>query len=126
SKYCGFEFNSFLDRERELGRSDLVFPILYISVPALADEAIWRDHPVLSIIGQRQYVDWRPFRHQDIRTSAVREEIERFCSKIVVALGRPWLSPEERRRQDERAAEEAAAQAARFAEEDARRQGEIE
>jgi uncharacterized membrane protein YhaH (DUF805 family) len=121
SKYCGFEFNAFLDRERALGRSDLVFPVLYISVPGLDNEAIWRNHPVLSIIGQRQYVDWRPFRHEDIRAPAVRAEIERFCSKIVVALNRPWLSPEERRHADERAAEEAAAQAVRSADEAARR-----
>jgi hypothetical protein len=39
SKYCKFEFEAFLARERELGRDDLVFPILYISVPAIEDEA---------------------------------------------------------------------------------------
>src|SRR3984893_9197329 len=30
-----FEFESFIERERELARSDLVFPILYVSVPEL-------------------------------------------------------------------------------------------
>ena len=35
SPFCQFEFDSFLERERELGRDDLVFPILYISVPEL-------------------------------------------------------------------------------------------
>ena len=34
SKHCKFEFESFLARERALGRSDLVFPIHYILVPA--------------------------------------------------------------------------------------------
>src|ERR1700728_1569584 len=37
SPHCRFELQSFLAREAELGRDDLVFPILYIEVPALED-----------------------------------------------------------------------------------------
>jgi hypothetical protein len=128
SHYCKFEFEAFLARERTLGRTDLVFPLLYIGVPALANEAQWRNDPVLSIIGARQYVDWRPFRHSDVRTTAVREAIERFCDKIVEALREPWVSPEERRKQQEiedrqRAEEEKRrAEAARL--EDEKRQAE--
>jgi TIR domain len=101
SHHCKFEFEAFLARERALDRNDLVFPLLYIGLPALDDEAQWRKDPVLSIIGARQYVDWRPFRHRDIHEPAVREAIERFCSRIVEALRRPWVSPEERRKQQE-------------------------
>jgi len=68
-------------------------------VPALENEAQWRQDPVLSIIGIRQYVDWRPFRHLDVRTTTVGEAIERFCDKILEALREPWVSPEERRKQ---------------------------
>jgi flagellar biosynthesis GTPase FlhF len=129
SEYCQFEFEAFLARERTLGRSDLVFPILYIAVPALEDEAQWRNHPVLSAIGRRQYVDWRPFRHLGTNTTVVGEAIERFCGKIVEALNEPWLTPEERRRQEEAAAQQRAederrrqeAEAERRAEEEARR-----
>src|SRR6516165_1202636 len=66
SKHCKFEFESFLARERALGRNDLVFPIHYILVPALLDEAEWRSDPVLSIVAKRQYVDWRPYRHVSV------------------------------------------------------------
>src|SRR5262245_21073366 len=45
SRFCKFEFETFLTREKELGRSNLVFPILYIPVPALADDG-WRQDPV--------------------------------------------------------------------------------
>src|SRR5215510_7820160 len=83
SKYCKFEFESFLAREKAIDRSDLIFPILYISVAALENEAKWRDDPVLSTIGRRQYVDWRPLRHLDVQTTAVREQIERLCRNIV-------------------------------------------
>jgi hypothetical protein len=76
---------------RAINRSDLIFPILYISVAALENEAKWRDDPVLSTIGRRQYVDWRPLRHLDVQTTAVREQIERLCRSIVEALNEPWV-----------------------------------
>jgi thioredoxin len=75
--------------------------LLYIRVPALESEAQWRTDPVLSIVGMRQYVDWRPLRHLDVRTPTLREQIERFCDKIVEALRAPWVSPEERRKKQE-------------------------
>ena len=65
SPYCQFELNSFLAREADLGRSDLVFPILYITVPALNDADQVQADPVLSIIAKRQYVDWRDLRYHD-------------------------------------------------------------
>jgi hypothetical protein len=101
SQYCKFEFEAFLAREQELGRADLVFPLLYIRVPALESEEQWRTHPVLSIIGMRQYVDWRPMRHLDVRMPVVLEQIERFCDKIVETLRGTWVSPEERLKQQE-------------------------
>ena len=54
SDYCKLEFTSFVARETALGRSDLVFPILWIPVPALMQEAEWRGDPVLSIVAKRQ------------------------------------------------------------------------
>ena len=129
SHYCQFEFEAFLARERALGRADLVFPILYIPVPALENEALWRNHPVLSAIARRQYVDWQTFRYADVHTPAMREAIARFTRKIVEALHHSWLSPEERKRQEEAEAQERAeaerrrqeAEATRHAEDEARR-----
>src|SRR5215472_5025257 len=68
SRHCKFEFETFLARERALGRTDLVFPLLYIGVRALENEAQWRTDPVLSIVGMRQYVDSRPLRHLNVGT----------------------------------------------------------
>lgn len=45
SPYCKFELESFLAREAELGRNDLVFPILYITVPELEDGASQKTIP---------------------------------------------------------------------------------
>jgi predicted metalloprotease len=121
SKHCKFEFESFLAREKAINRSDLIFPILYISVAALENEAKWRDDPVLSTIGRRQYVDWRPLRHLDVQTTAVREQIERLCRNIVEALNEPWVAPEERRRMEEARAGQQAEEEARRLEAEAKR-----
>jgi hypothetical protein len=59
SPYCKFELDSFLAREKELGRADLVFPIIYIGVAALEDSEESEKDPVLSIIAKRQWVDWK-------------------------------------------------------------------
>lgn len=107
SNYCRSEFEFFLEQERMFGRSDLVFPILYIRVPELEHESRWRDHPVLSVIGQRQWVDWRQLRLLPVDDLAVRRAIEEFCSKIIETLSRPMVPLEELRR---RQAEEEARQ----------------
>src|SRR5262245_54187308 len=86
SYHCKFEFDSFLAREKELGRSDLVFPILYIPVPALTDHR-WRQDPLLAIIGSRQYEDWQNLRHLDASSSeAVALRLQTFCANICRAL----------------------------------------
>jgi hypothetical protein len=54
SPYCKLELESFLAREAVLGRDDLVFPILYIDVPALNDSARLQNNQVLSLIAKRQ------------------------------------------------------------------------
>jgi OFA family oxalate/formate antiporter-like MFS transporter len=104
SPFCRLELESFLAREAVLGRSDLVFPILYIDVPALQDSARRQNDAVLSLIARRQYVDWREFRYQDINSTEVRKAIGQFCMHIRDALHRPWVSPEEHNAPEEAAA----------------------
>jgi WD40 repeat protein len=94
SSFCRVEFESFLAREQALRRSDLIFPILYIRVPALEDSAQSAADPVLSMIARRQYVDWRELRHHEVNSRPVSEAIARLCSKIAEALTRPD-SPED-------------------------------
>jgi hypothetical protein len=85
SQYCGVEFQRFLDREKQLGRNDLVFPIIYIDVPDLRDEKIWHDHPVLRIIAERQHVDWREYRF-DPDSPALRRAVSDFSATLVATL----------------------------------------
>jgi TIR domain len=96
STHCRFEFEAFLRRERELGRSNLVFPILYIRVAALENEEQWRRDELLTVIAARQYIDWHKIRHRDVASTEVAERIEEFCRNIFDALHQPWLSPQGR------------------------------
>ena len=96
SKNCGVEFKKFLDREKELGRDDLMFPILYIDVDELQDETQWRGHSLLEVIGQRQYVDWREYRFE-LEGPALRRAVASLCTKITIALRRPPPNEERER-----------------------------
>ena len=123
SDYCRFEFSSFIAREGTLGRSDLIFPILWISVPALLNEAEWREDPVLSIVAKRQHVDWRSFRHDAVNSPALAQAIERLCTKIVETLRERSLSREERRQFEAEAPKRAEEQERVFQEAEAKKQG---
>jgi hypothetical protein len=106
SSYCKFEFESFQAREKELDRNNLIFPILYVPVPALTDDR-WRQDPLLAIIGSRQYEQWQNLRHLDVSSSEVALRVEKFCANICRALEQEWLSPEQRRVAEARRAADA-------------------
>jgi hypothetical protein len=83
-------------KPRGRGIFALVFPILYISVPQL--DAAQKSHDaVISIVEERQYVDWRPIRHHDVNSPEVKQIVEQFCTVIAKKLRAPWISSEERR-----------------------------
>jgi flagellar biosynthesis GTPase FlhF len=111
SKHCHLEFRAFLDREEALGRKNLVFPLLYIRVPALEKDELWRQDPVLGIIGRRQYFDWQKFRHRAPDDAEVAQRIALFCENIVQSLQQPWIPLAERRAAEEDEAKRAAEQA---------------
>jgi hypothetical protein len=96
SIHCRKEFEAFLDREQALGRKNL-----YVRVLALEKEELWRQDPLLAIIGRRQYFDWQKFRHRSFTEGEIAERIEQFCQNIVESLHQPWISPAERRAAEE-------------------------
>ena len=75
SRHCRFEFEAFLKREAALERNNLIFPIIYVRVPALEREEEWRRNDVLKIIGERQYMNWQSLRHRDLAEPEVRTKI---------------------------------------------------
>jgi hypothetical protein len=125
SHFCKFEFETFLARERELDRSNLVFPIVYIPVPALADDG-WRHDPLLAIIGSRQYEQWQNLRHLDPSSTEVALRVEKLCENICKALQQPWLSPQERQEAEARHVAEVERHRQERLQEEARQQAEEE
>jgi hypothetical protein len=71
SSQCKFEFETFLKRELDLPRDDLVFPVLYIPVPVLANELQRQQDDLLKIIHARQYADWTKIRLDDVASLEV-------------------------------------------------------
>ena len=55
---------------------------------------------MLSVVGTRQYLDWRELRHHDLNSTEVRKRLERFCRGITNTLHKPWVSPDERKRRE--------------------------
>jgi formylglycine-generating enzyme required for sulfatase activity len=128
SENCKTEFDLFLKREVELDRKDLIFPILYIRVHALENEDQRRQHDLLNIIHARQYANWTKIRQRDVTSFDVAHKVEEFCEDIVESLQKLWVTPEERRRNEEAEARQRAdeerrqqAAAARLAEEERQR-----
>ena len=97
SPFCRFAFESFIKHEKELGRDDLMFPLVYVSVPELDDLRKEAD-PVLSTISTRLYLDWRHIREGDINSFIVREAVEQLCRDIVHRLRKPWVPSEEQQK----------------------------
>jgi SMODS and SLOG-associating 2TM effector domain 1/TIR domain/Protein of unknown function (DUF4231) len=101
SSFCKFEFESFLAREKELERHNLIFPILYAPVPELTDDR-WRQDPLLAIIGKRQYEEWQNLRHLDAASTEVALRVDKFCANIFRALQQSSLSLEKRQEAEAR------------------------
>jgi hypothetical protein len=96
SDFCIKEFEAFLAREAELGRNDLVFPILYIPVPGLMKPTGPVVTGALKILRARQYADWTDLRLDSPDSPVVKRNIARFCEGVASALRKTWESPEER------------------------------
>jgi F-box protein 11 len=52
----------FLKRERELGRSDLILPLYYISAQQMDDPEVRGSDELARVLASRQLADWRELR----------------------------------------------------------------
>jgi len=89
SAWCRDELSSFLDRERQLGRNDLIISIYYQDVREL-NEAMKHprfhgpmNDPLIQEIAPRLASDWRSLRDQDWKAPAVKHELERIARRII-------------------------------------------
>jgi parallel beta-helix repeat protein len=89
SAACRAEVERFLDRERRLGRGDLVLPVYYVSTPHLDDPAVRATDPLAQVLAGRQFADWRELRFEPL-TSAVAG---RALAALAGRLRDPFWSP---------------------------------
>jgi hypothetical protein len=90
SDWCREEFQRFLQRERALGRNDLIIPIYYLDVPRLSAamqhpaRAQPSDDAIINELAPRLAADWRHLRGQ--ADDVVRPESERIAKRIIQVI----------------------------------------
>ena len=82
SAACREEVARFLERERELGRSDLILPVYYISVREMDDPAARGADELARVLASRQFADWRELRFEPLTSPVVRKEMARLASRM--------------------------------------------
>src|SRR5580704_4410242 len=58
SAACRGEVARFRELERELGRSDLILPVYYISAREMDDRAVRESDELARVLASRQFADW--------------------------------------------------------------------
>ena len=84
SEACRQEVRLFTQRERHLGRKDLIIPLLYVDTPGLDDP----DDEVARLLKSRQYCDWTALRLEDPNSRDVRTKTSKLANQIIDALRR--------------------------------------
>jgi parallel beta-helix repeat protein len=82
SKACREELERFLDRERELGRDDLILPVYYISARELDDPETLASDELARVLTSRQFADWRELRFEPLTSPVVRKAVAQLASRM--------------------------------------------
>ena len=94
SSMCCLEVKRFIERERELGRSDLIFPFHYIETtdvdPRRREEC--HDPEVLRTLRDRQWLDFRDLRFREPGGEDVSSRVSQLAGSIREALRRPAVA----------------------------------
>jgi len=88
SGYCRRELEQFLQRERDLGRDDLILPISYIDSGWLegdSDDAVRR---ALREVHERQYFDWHELEPRQFSDPKVQRALRALADRIRGAIAR--------------------------------------
>ena len=88
SDACREELTVFLDRERSLHRSDLIFPMYYIGCRLLDDAHLRASDSLATAIAARQWADWRGLRFEPFESPQSCKAIMQIAAQICTALDR--------------------------------------
>jgi F-box protein 11 len=93
SPACRDECTRFLDRERQLGRQDLILPVYYVGTPELDDAARRDADDLAQTLSMRQYADWRELRFEPMTSPVVRRAIAHLASRLRDTFWHPSVEP---------------------------------
>jgi parallel beta-helix repeat protein len=82
SRACRAEVARFLERERALGRQDLILPVYYISAREMDDPALRDGDDLARVLAARQFADWRELRFEAFTAPAVRKAIAQLAARM--------------------------------------------
>ena len=96
SPACRTEVVRFLERERALGRDDLILPIYYISTPEL-DNPVRREADELAqVLAAREFADWRELRFEPLTSPVTRKALALLANRVRDSFWRPAMRPKAR------------------------------
>ena len=88
SDACRAEVARFALREQQLGRTDLIFPVYYISANVLDDKAKREKDAMAQVIASHQHMDWRELRHESLISPDAGKMLAKMAQQIVAAMER--------------------------------------
>ncbi|HXZ41643.1 MAG TPA: right-handed parallel beta-helix repeat-containing protein [Terriglobales bacterium] len=86
SDYCRKEVMRFLDREKRLGRKDLILSIHYVDCPELAGGHRGKRDGLAKLIASRQLADWRELRFEPLTSGQAGKAIAQLATQIRDAM----------------------------------------
>src|SRR5215467_6195655 len=93
SPACRDEVTRFLERERALGRSDLILPVYYIGAREMDDAGSREGDELARVLASRQYADWRELRFEPFTSPLVRKAIAVLASRMRDTFWQPPAAP---------------------------------
>ena len=88
SAACRNELERFLEREKQLKRSDLILPIYYVDTSVIDNAAKRQDDELANVIAARQHADWRELRFEPLDSPNVGRMLAKLAKQVVEALER--------------------------------------
>ena len=89
SPACRSEVTRFLERERDLGRQDLILPVYYISAQEMDDLELREADEMARVLASRQHADWRELRFEPFTSPVVRRATAQLASRMRDAFWKP-------------------------------------
>ncbi len=93
SPACRDEIGKFLDRERDLGRADLILPVYYIGAREMDEPGLRSSDEMAQALFSRQYADWREMRFEPFTGPSVRRAIAQLASRMRDTFWHPPAQP---------------------------------